>query len=187
MADRPMLIRMICGALALLAAAAAPSSAQIPSALTEASRVRVTMADSRTIMGTVVRLRDDTLTLATRSGGLERIPWNAVRAIEATRGRAGRIGRYAGGGAIIGITVGVGAVIGCDDSDGFIISCSSMAPALIGAGMLLGAVVGAVVGASGPERWERLPIRAGVGAVPTSDGVRPYLVVSRPLRLPGSY
>jgi hypothetical protein len=181
MADRNMLIRVGCSALLLLAAFPNACLAQRVPGMTEDRRVRVLTTDNASIVGNVVRFAGDTLAIATASGEIQRIPWSAVQAVEASRGKARRIGQSAAIGAGVGATVGLGAVVSCNDSDGFI-TCRDMAPVLIGGSVLIGSAVGALVGARGPERWERLPIRPGIGMAPTSRGARAFFAMSLPVR-----
>jgi hypothetical protein len=148
--------------------------------LFEAQRVRVITADSRAVVGTVVRLADDTLAIAISDGSFERIPWATVVAVDASRGSRDQTGRYALRGAAVGVAVGLIAMATCDEGSGSFITCADVAPIVVGGSIGIGLLVGAMVGSASrrPERWEQLRIRPALGVVPTSSGARPYLMMS---------
>ncbi len=127
--------------------------------------VRVTRSDGEgpPAVGTVVRVREDTLMVVSGSA-MTSIPRRGIERFEVSRGTTRATGR----GALIGLVAGggIGAVIGAASehdalfSQGFNIAAGAFSFGLLGAG------VGAIAGhASKRVRWEALPVRdVGVDA-----------------------
>lgn len=167
-------------ALALLAAH--PAAAQTAATPVEGARVRVAAPDaapSRWVVGTVVAGAPDSLTLL-RADTRERfsVHRSDVDAVQVSRGHrpTGRtVARYAGIGALVGVTTG--ALLGvvsyeADRGEGLdVVSQGEMAA--IGAWVIgaAGTVVGGVVGwrRSG-EQWAEVPFRAAPSVAVQRDG-----------------
>ena len=130
--------------------------------LTPGSRVRVSYPDGGSRTGSVVALTADTLELrATGSGYSTRLPLVEVSQLEVSRGTK-RHPRYAGVGALIGVTVGAvgGFAAGEDDCAKKWVCISRPGGALIGGAILgaTGGVIGLIAGAIPSESWERVSV-----------------------------
>lgn len=153
---RRLLLLMV---LATVGGFAAPAHGQ---ALTPGTRVRVAIADARTV-GRVEHSSSDSLVLSPSRGGAVAVPWNRIDRVEHSLGRRGRPGRGAliGAGAMTALTVGAIVFGGSDnevqdDLEDTIMIIALPVNAAVGAG------IGALVGlAWRTERWAVVPVGPG--------------------------
>jgi hypothetical protein len=163
-----------------LPALLAVTSVRADDVVTRGARIRVTSPtrDARPVIGTLVNLERDTLTMIAMSDShAVALPVASVRALEISRGRVTHLDRDAGIGFLVG--AGAGALIGAAEytprrPQGFEIvlfdSRGTHAAAGAVVGGLVGLGLGLAVGSHGSERW--------VGVDPASVRIT-WLPVSR--------
>lgn len=142
------------------AQAAAPSDSLLPAGTT----VRVTMGVREPMIGTVTRLRADTLMFELRrTSRLFQAPLDSVTRLEVKTGTRKHVGRSAMRGVLIGGGVGAlsGILVAIDDSEGWLDYGAEAIPIGAAGGALWGGAIGTLFGLVGSETiWEPVPVAA---------------------------